>query len=272
MRSAAALVGTVSPARPCPPENRTARRRASAPPAAGTRRPRSCSIVTRCGDSPTTASSSSSSSCRRHCPPAAGTAGPHFYVVVDPLPDALTAPLLASPARDAAHALIAPGTLEPLEHVQVSLNLPPFDHRPGGPHVDGLAPPEPSGRPGTFTMLAGILLTDQPAPDMGNLWVWPGSHRAAAAYLRERGADALLACAPYPPVELAEPRQVTGRAGDVLLAHYLLGHNIGGNVSRVTREVVYFRLRRDGHRERWRDCVRDPLLEFEPVRDASEGG
>jgi hypothetical protein len=59
-----------------------------------------------------------------------------------------------------------------------------------------------------------------------------------------------------------------GRAGDVLLAHYLLGHNIGGNTTAVRREVIYFRLRRDGHRRRWREFVQDPFLEFEPVREA----
>ena len=80
----------------------------------------------------------------------------------------------------AAEALIAPGKFEPPDHVQVSLNFPPFAHRPGGPHMDGLTPPEPDGRPGTFTLLAGIFLTDQAEKEMGNLWVWPGSHRAAA--------------------------------------------------------------------------------------------
>ena len=46
--------------------------------------------------------------------------------------------------------------------VQVALNIPPFPHRPGMHHIDG-APPEPDGRPGTFTMLAGVLISDQPA-------------------------------------------------------------------------------------------------------------
>jgi ectoine hydroxylase-related dioxygenase (phytanoyl-CoA dioxygenase family) len=144
------------------------------------------------------------------------------------------------------------------------LNVPPFDHLPGGPHVDGLAPPEDDGRPGTFTLLAGVFLTDQTTEQMGNLWVWPGSHRAAARYFREHGADALIESVPYPPVELSAPRQVTGRAGDLLLAHYLLGHNTGGNTSGVTREVVYFRLRREGHKGRWRESVRDASLEFDP--------
>lgn len=202
-------------------------------------------------------------------PPPAGHTGPYSYFLADAPPDALHALLFGSPALSAAESLIEPGKFEAPDHVQISLNVPPYDHRPGGPHVDGLTPPEPSGRPGTFTLLAGIFLTDQTAEQMGNLWVWPGSHRAAAAYFRERGPDALLPSAPYPRVELSDPRQVTGRAGDLLLAHYLLGHNIGGNTSAEAREVVYFRLRREGHRERWRESVQDPFLEFGPVREAA---
>jgi hypothetical protein len=40
---------------------------------------------------------------------------------------------------------------------------------------------------------------------------------------------------------------------------------MGGNRSAGTREVIYFRLRREGHRERWRDCVQDPFLELAPA-------
>lgn len=192
--------------------------------------------------------------------------GPHSYFLAAARHDALSALLFESPALSVAESLVAPWKFEAPDQVQISLNVPPFDHLPGGPHIDGLAPPETDGRPGTFTLLAGILLTDQASEQMGNLWVWPGSHLSAAAYFREHGSDALLSSAPYPRVQLAEPRQVVGRAGDVVLAHYLLGHNIGGNTSAVTREVVYFRLRRAGHRGRWRDCVRDALLEFEPAR------
>jgi ectoine hydroxylase-related dioxygenase (phytanoyl-CoA dioxygenase family) len=206
-------------------------------------------------------------------PPSPDHHGPYMLFLRDPMPEALTALLYDSPAIGIAESLIAPGRFEAPEHVQVSLNIPPFAHRPGGPHVDGLAPPEPDGRPGTFTLLAGVFLTDQLEEDMGNLWVWPGSHHSAAAYLREQGPEALISSVPYPPVELSPPHPVTGRAGDLLLAHYLLGHNMGGNTSPVTREVIYFRLRREGHRERWRDCVRDPLLEFQtPGGTAAQGG
>ena len=157
------------------------------------------------------------------------------------------------------------------DHVQVSLNIPPWPHQPGGPHIDGLTPPETDGRPGTFTMLAGIFLTDQSCENAGNLWVWPGSHLAAADHLREQGPDALLSCVPYPPVELGEARQVTTRPGDTLFAHYRLDHNIGGNTSQARREVLYFRLRRTDHRARCVRSSREPLLEFEPVRAALDG-
>jgi hypothetical protein len=202
-------------------------------------------------------------------PPPAGQHGPYSYFLASAGLPTLCALLYGSPALSAAESLIDPGRFESPDQVQISLNVPPFDHRPGGPHIDGLAPPEPDGRPGTFTLLAGIMLSDQAAEQMGNLWVWPGSHRSAAAYFREHGPEALHSSAPYPRVELPEPRQVLGRAGDLLLAHYLLGHNIGGNVSAVTREVVYFRLRREGHRGRWREYVQDELHEFEPVRAAA---
>jgi hypothetical protein len=200
-------------------------------------------------------------------PPPAGHVGPHFYFLGEPLPEALRAVFFESPALRAAESLLQSGTFEAPDHVQISLNIPPFKHRPGGPHVDGITPPEPDGRPATFTMLAGVFLTDQTGEDAGNLWVWPGSHRSAAAYFREHGPEALLSSAPYPPVALGEPRQVSGRAGDVLFAHYLLGHNVGGNTSSETREVIYFRLKREGHREHWRECVQNPLREFAPVGD-----
>jgi hypothetical protein len=199
-------------------------------------------------------------------PPPAAHRGPYFYFVTGALPEPLTALLFDSSAISAAQSLIAPGRFEALDHVQISLNIPHWNHRPGGPHIDGLTPPELDGRPGTFTLLAGIFLTDQINEGSGNLWVWPGSHRRAAAYFRQHGPDKLRSSAPYPPVELPTPHQVLGRAGDMLLAHYLLGHNMGGNTSATMREVVYFRLRRENHRGRWHDIVQDVLTEFDPVR------
>src|SRR5262245_5224960 len=148
-----------------------------------------------------------------------------YWLKVEP-PDPFLSLLLDSPAVPLIESLIRPGKLTVPHQAQVALNIPPHDHRPGGPHIDGLTPPESDGRPGTFTLLAGFFLTDQPVEDMGNLWVWPGTHWACAAYFREHGPEALAHSTPYPPVALPSPRQVVGYAGDLLLAHYMLGHNI----------------------------------------------
>jgi len=45
-------------------------------------------------------------------------------------------------------------------------------------------------------------------------------------------------------------------------------HNIGGNMSPSVPRVIYYRLQREGHRERWRECVRDLWLEYDAVRAA----
>ena len=201
-------------------------------------------------------------------PPPPDRRGFHFYWRnAMPPSDPLLSLVTGSPAWDIAEDLIKPLGLAAPQQAQVSLNIPPWDHRPGGPHLDGLTPTEPSGRPGTFTMLAGLFLTDQQSCDMGNLWVWPGSHHVIAAHLRDRGPDALLGMA-HPALALGQPEQIVGAAGDLLLAHYLLGHNMGGNLSASVRRVVYFRLLSQGHAARWRQCVQDPLLEFAPVRAA----
>jgi hypothetical protein len=169
-----------------------------------------------------------------------------------------------------AGQLLRPGlAVQDPDFAQIAVTVPPWPQRPGGPHVDGLTPAEPDGRPGTFSMLAGVWLTDHGAADHGNLWIWPGTHLRFGRYLAERGADALkadeLGPGPYPPIELGEPVQATGPAGSVLLAHYLLGHNIGnhdGPAAGARRETIYYRLYADGHRRRWREAVTSPLSEF----------
>jgi hypothetical protein len=170
--------------------------------------------------------------------------------------------------RSLAQSLVSPGEIEiAFNQLQVALNIPPFSHRPGAHHLDGYQ--EGNQVPATFTMLAGVLMTEQKVENAGNLWVWPGTHRTHAAFFRERGPEALVESKGYPEIELPEPSQVLGGPGDVILAHYMLGHNIGGNyASERVRRAVYFRLRRVGHQRRWRECLCDELLEFDPVRAA----
>jgi len=198
-------------------------------------------------------------------PPPEDTRGPHFYFLETKAEPALLAALTDSPALGLAEELAGTGNLDVPWQVQLALNIPPYSHRPGAPHIDA-AHAEPTGGPvrGTFTMLAGVLLTDQLAEDSGNLWVWPGTHLTHADYFRERGPRTFCA---YPPVDLPEPTQVTGRAGDLLLAHYLLGHNIGGNyASQQTRRALYFRLSNTEHKTRQEEFLQEVWLEYEPLR------
>jgi hypothetical protein len=215
-------------------------------------------------------------------PAPAGHAGPHFLwphfgTATDGGPEhGLLRFYRACGIGDLAAQLLRPG-LPPddPDFAQLATTIPVWPHRPGGPHVDGISPPVPVGQAATFSVLAGVWLTGHEEPSRGNLWVWPGSHLRAGAWLAEQGADALARLQPdlsYPPVELGDPQQVTGPAGSVLFAHYLLGHNIGrhdGRAGAPARQVVYYRLQARGHRGRWREVVTNPLTEF---RAACDGG
>lgn len=198
--------------------------------------------------------------------------GFHFYARSPGRMPACDAALRESPAFGLAGSLVAPRTLNhDLHWFQVALNIPPHPRRPGAPHLDGHRPGE--ARPDSFTMLAGIYLADESAPDSGNLWVWPGSHLVHERLFRERGPAALIDSSghthslPAPP-RYSEPVQVLASRGDLLLAHFLLGHNTGGNMSNRTRRIVYYRLSCPGHASRWASTLTAAFTEYEPVRRA----
>ncbi|QMU77249.1 phytanoyl-CoA dioxygenase family protein [Streptacidiphilus sp. PB12-B1b] len=205
----------------------------------------------------------------RGAPPGPEVRGPHFFFPETGQSPALAGLLTGSAAFAAAESLTGAGSLEVPWQAQVALNIPPFPTVPGWHHIDGF-PPEADGRPGTFTLLAGVLMTDQVDQDAGGLWVWPGSHLAHARYFREHGPDAFFTAGGYPPIRPSPSEQVRGRAGDLVLAHYLLGHNIGANTSQATRCAVYFRLKRHGHDARWRAFLQDPWLDYDAVRDVTD--
>ncbi|WP_344670817.1 phytanoyl-CoA dioxygenase family protein [Catenulispora yoronensis] len=208
-------------------------------------------------------------------PPGEGVVGNHFYFPKAADEPELIAPLTAGgpmaggaegPSGFAhAEALARPGLLDVPWQVQIALNIPPFPHRPGRPHIDARNPePDPALVPNTFTLLAGVFVTDQTAEDSGNLWVWPGTHRAHAEYFRQRGVEAFCA---YPDIDLPEPEQVRARAGDLLLAHYLLGHNIGGNfASQSVRRMLYYRVSARGHFDRPERILVEPWYQYDAVR------
>ena len=161
--------------------------------------------------------------------------------------------------------LVAPAALEHVDAAQLTRNVPPNLVEPGQPHVDLHA--RGADRPDSFSLLVAILLGDQQQPGDGNVWVWPRTHLLHGEYLEANGPRALLEGGGKlrqvaPGVRLPAPVSVCGRAGDVLVAHPLLGHETGPNHGRRTREAVYFRLRRSDHLARWEECLTSPLLEY----------
>jgi len=170
----------------------------------------------------------------------------------------------ASAASPAAAALVGGDGLEPVTTGQIALSFP-ADEPPAlpHPHLDGMYTPSngvPRGQVLSFTMLAGIVLSDVDGPAAGNLVVWPGSHRRLEAFFRARGPRALLEG--MPEVDLGAPEPVLARAGDVVLCHYQLAHAAGPNRSPHVRYAVYFRLKRRGHdRDPW-GCLTDLWREW----------
>ena len=168
-------------------------------------------------------------------------------------------------AARAATALVGPAGLEPVTTGQIALSFPVEKAPPGPPHphLDGMYTPDngvPAGSVLSFTMLAGIVLSDVDTPSAGNLVVWPGSHRVLEKYFRDRGPKSLLAG--MPAVDLGRPEPVLARAGDVVLCHYQLAHAAGANTSPHVRYAAYFRLKARGHDERRWECLTDVWREW----------
>jgi len=111
-------------------------------------------------------------------PPPADTVGKHFWFLPPSQLPCADAALRDAGALAIAEELVAPDSLALiLDHIQVALNIPPYDHRPGGPHIDGHVRQQPDQvKPHSFTLLAGIFLTDETEIEKGSIWVWHRSH------------------------------------------------------------------------------------------------
>jgi hypothetical protein len=76
-------------------------------------------------------------------PPPVDHRGFHFYWAEGlTAGDPLLAQLIDGGAFALAASLVAPLAMLVPRQAQVSLNIPPWRHRPGGPHLDGLTPPD----------------------------------------------------------------------------------------------------------------------------------
>jgi hypothetical protein len=170
-----------------------------------------------------------------------------------------------------AESLIGPGMVAPVGGGQIALRFPSPNfaepERVHGPHIDGMYSPNngvPKGTIGNFTALVGIFLSDLPGPFRGNFTTWPGTHLQHEAYFREHGHEALLNG--MPTIDLPEPEQFIGKAGDAAIVHYLLGHSIAVNVSPHVRYAIFFRIFHTEHESQKWETMTDAWLEWPGIR------
>lgn len=182
----------------------------------------------------------------------------------------LTNLMNATPVFPLAESLLGqPGCLDRVAQVQVALRFPRLtdDPQPLGGHLDGTYSPTNGVKPNTFatfTALAVVLLCDLPEPNLGNFTVWPGSHWKFQDYFRTHGAEAIFQGTPR--LDVGAPLQITGRAGDLVIAHYLLMHAVGPHFGSHIRYAAISRLVKQGHRERQREVFTDVFGEWDGLR------
>jgi hypothetical protein len=169
-----------------------------------------------------------------------------------------------------AEELTAPGELQPVWRGQLALRFPRIDGKvkePGG-HIDGTPSPTNGVPPGTiysFTMLAGVALSDVERDNAGNFTVWPGSHLKLQKWFEKHGLMDMLGGAPR--LDYGPPRQMHWKKGDLLLAHYQLLHGVASNVSADIRYAVFFRLHHKDHKGNEEVCTREIWREWKGLRE-----
>jgi hypothetical protein len=174
-----------------------------------------------------------------------------------------------TPAFSLAESALEAGRVRPVKGGQIALRFPSLQDPPGvpRPHVDGKYSPNNGVQEGTisnFTMLAGVLLSDLNGPNCGNFTVWPGTHLLFEKYWRENGAESLLQG--MPKVAMPEPLQITGKAGDLVLAHWATAHGVAPNVSPHVRYACFFRLKHEDHDSHALQTMTDIWMDWKELR------
>lgn len=168
----------------------------------------------------------------------------------------------------AVNVLLGSGNVAPFDgSPQVALRFPrppslhEADQRPGTRyHIDGMG----QSRLCPFTILCGVALSDQTSPDCGNLHVFPGSHinPELQAYYRNKIQDADQNELDDNKPDLGDSAQVLLEKGDLVIAHQLLAHRIGLNISENIRYQLYYRLRHKDHASLKHRVPLEPWIEF----------
>lgn len=186
-------------------------------------------------------------------------------------PELQTSPVIidlfnGTPALSLAESAIGTGRIRRVGGGQIALRFPTMQDPPPkpGPHLDGMYTPTngvPEGTIQNFTALVGIFLSDLPAPLAGNLTLWPGTHLLFEQYFREHSPQSLLEG--MPRVEMPEPEQFIGQAGDIVISHYQVAHGVAANLSPHVRYAIFYRLQHVEHEHHKWESMTDIWLEWE---------
>ena len=147
-------------------------------------------------------------------------------------------------------ALLGTGRTVRPEDCQIALRFPLPEGAPReitGAHIDGYHTPTngvpDDGEVHNFTLLLGVMLSDVGSALSGNFTVWPGTHRSLERHFRTHGVKSVEGGdVKSSGLRLPKAVQLTGRAGDIVLAHYQLAHTASPNLSGDIRYMCFFRL------------------------------
>jgi ectoine hydroxylase-related dioxygenase (phytanoyl-CoA dioxygenase family) len=181
-----------------------------------------------------------------------------FCPEVKPTP-AITDLFYKSQVQELVGSVIDADQIHPITHGQVALRFPANDNKPKSPnpHIDGMYSPNNGVKEGeieNFTALVSVLLSDLNSENAGNFTVWPKTHHQIEKYFQEHGAETLIHG--FPPIDLPEPVQLTGKAGDVFIVHYNLAHAVGYNISPNVRYATFYRIKHiDINKSNWQQSM-----------------
>jgi hypothetical protein len=182
-----------------------------------------------------------------------------------------------TPLFQIAESLLGEGKVQQAGGAQIAIRFPGAPgNDPAEPrgHLDGLGSgtngmPKGVYRRG-FTGFAVVYLADVPEPYSGNFTVWPRSHRFFEDYFKKEGHEVLSNG--MPQVDLPEgPAQVTGEAGDVVIAHHQMVHSAAPNASANIRYATIFRLRHVECEQNGLEAYTDIWREWPGIREVLEG-
>ncbi|WP_335989978.1 phytanoyl-CoA dioxygenase family protein [Glycomyces sp. MUSA5-2] len=173
-----------------------------------------------------------------------------------------------SPAAELAAELL--GTFRPVATMQLQIRVPEGRLSTPQPeksmHVDGVACPHlDPNELRTFSLLAGVVLSDITDPQGGALHYQPGGHQAMSEWFQSEWSQGLTKQVP-PELDAQSGTPFLGRPGDLLLMHHLVPHAVGRNFGAEPRIMVYFRVEHTDHAQRRLDALHDPWLDYQGLR------